>query len=294
MIYQRPIPVSRIGHDAVANGSAADRAYVFLAPRGGLRREAVSRYCRDRNGSKRIRPCGGRGVGAMRGLLLTWLALIALGGGAEAADVSASMPTKAPPQTAPGAYDWTGFYAGVHSGYAAGSSHWSATQSGAAAPLSGSLDMLNAYDPFTATGGYLHGFQAGYNYVLPSHVVVGAEADIFHFQACRSHWRLRHSPRHRAARPPTRIWSNSPARCARASATPLVTGYSTPLAALPTVTTSLPAPVVRHAGRRHGAARHSTILSGRLGCGGRRRRGARAVAEMDGAAGVSLYRLWLA
>ena len=114
----------------------------------------------------------------MRGLLLTWLALIALGGGAEAADVSASMPTKAPPQTAPGAYDWTGFYAGVHYGYAAGSSHWSATQSGAAAPLSGSLDMLNAYDPFTATGGYLHGFQAGYNYVLPSHVVVGAEADI--------------------------------------------------------------------------------------------------------------------
>ena len=114
MIYQRPIPVSRIGHDAVANGSAADRAYVFLAPRGGLRREAVSRYCCDRNGSKRIRPCDGRGVGAMRGLLLTWLALIALGGGAKAADVSASMPTKAPPQTAPVAYDWTGFYAGVH------------------------------------------------------------------------------------------------------------------------------------------------------------------------------------
>ena len=114
----------------------------------------------------------------MRGLLLTWLALIALGGGAKAADVSASMPTKAPPQTAPVAYDWTGFYAGVHYGYAAGSSHWSATQSGAATPLSGSLDMLNAYDPFTATGGYLHGFQAGYNYVLPSHVVVGAEADI--------------------------------------------------------------------------------------------------------------------
>ena len=63
----------------------------------------------------------------MRGLLLTWLALIALGGSAKAADVAASMPTKAPPQTAPVAYDWTGFYAGVHYGYAAGSSHWSAT-----------------------------------------------------------------------------------------------------------------------------------------------------------------------
>lgn len=119
-------------------------------------------------------------VSGPRNAVRLWLALAAAGGvmtctgGARAAD----LPTKAPPQTAPAAYDWTGFYAGVHFGYAAGSSRWSATQSGAAAPLSGSLDMLNAFDPFTGTGGYLHGLQAGYNYMLPSHVVVGAEADI--------------------------------------------------------------------------------------------------------------------
>src|SRR5579872_2571572 len=55
---------------------------------------------------------------------------------ARAADIP--LPTKAPPQ-AP-AYDWTGFYVGVHYGYAAGSSRWSAIQTGAVAPpLSGSL-----------------------------------------------------------------------------------------------------------------------------------------------------------
>lgn len=116
----------------------------------------------------------------MRSLLTVGASLLALAGvsalprAALAADNP--LPTKAPPQ-AP-APDWTGWYAGVHSGYAAGASRWSATQAGAAPPLSGSFGMFNAFNAFTGTGSYLHGLQAGYNYMLLSHVVVGAEADI--------------------------------------------------------------------------------------------------------------------
>lgn len=114
----------------------------------------------------------------MRRPIVAAIGLLAFGVSAKAADLSAGLPVKAPPQEAPAIYDWTGFYAGVHSGYAAGSSRWSATQAGAAPPLSGSLDMFNAFNAFTGTGSYLHGLQAGYNYMLPSHLVVGAEADI--------------------------------------------------------------------------------------------------------------------
>ncbi len=62
-------------------------------------------------------------VGAVIGVALATAEL------ALAADI---MPTKAPPVQS--AYDWTGFYAGAHFGYAAGSSRWSATATGAVAP----------------------------------------------------------------------------------------------------------------------------------------------------------------
>ena len=66
-------------------------------------------------------------------------------------------------------YDWSGFYAGANFGYAAGSSRWLATSTGAAAPaLTGSLDLFNGYDMFKGTGSYFVGFQGGYNYLLPS------------------------------------------------------------------------------------------------------------------------------
>ncbi len=97
---------------------------------------------------------------------------------ADAADPSPPMPVKVPPVDAL-PYDWTGFYVGAHFGYAAGSSRWSATQAGAAAPsLSGSLDLFNAFDAFQGTGSFLHGLQGGYNYMFPSRFVVGAEADV--------------------------------------------------------------------------------------------------------------------
>ena len=85
-------------------------------------------------------------------------------------------------------YDWSGFYAGAHFGYAAGSSRWSATSTGAAAPaLNGSLDLFNGYDMFKGTGSYFVGFQGGYNYLLPSRLLLGVEADIVVSQHARRH-----------------------------------------------------------------------------------------------------------
>ena len=118
------------------------------------------------------------GVGAvMRGLFVAGLLLVALARGAFAADIS--LPVKAPPKLQENFYDWSGFYAGAHFGYAAGSSRWSATSTGAAAPaLTGSLDLFNGYDMFKGTGSYFVGFQGGYNYLLPSRLLLGIEADI--------------------------------------------------------------------------------------------------------------------
>src|SRR5580692_10499232 len=114
----------------------------------------------------------------MRGLFVAVLVLAALGQGAYAADPS--LPVKAPPQQSQDkSYDWSGFYAGAHFGYAAGSSRWSVASTGAAAPaLNGSLDLFNGYDMFKGTGSYFVGFQGGYNYLLPSRLLLGVEADI--------------------------------------------------------------------------------------------------------------------
>src|SRR5436190_1783094 len=121
---------------------------------------------------------GYRAGGVMRGRCIVGLASLALASGADAADLSRALPTKAPPPAAPSSYDWTGFYAGGHLGYAAGVSDWTATPAGGAAPsFSGTLDLFEGYDFFKSKGSYLLGLQAGYNYMLPSRVVLGIEAD---------------------------------------------------------------------------------------------------------------------
>lgn len=115
----------------------------------------------------------------MRGLrVVIWplglLGLMALTGSAVAAD----MPVKAPPPAGT-AYDWTGVYVGGHIGYAAGSSHWSAMPTGAAGPAqSGSLDLFSSFNAFNGMGSYFAGFQAGYNYMMPSRWLFGVEADV--------------------------------------------------------------------------------------------------------------------
>jgi len=90
-------------------------------------------------------------------------------------------PVKMPPQASdsPSPFDWTGFYFGGHVGYATGSSNFAATNNGpSTSPLSGSVDLFNSFDAFKGTGSFFHGLQAGYNYMLPSRLVLGIETDI--------------------------------------------------------------------------------------------------------------------
>jgi high affinity Mn2+ porin len=115
----------------------------------------------------------------MRGRWLAGVGLLVVATSAEGGDLSRTLPTKAPPALTSTADDWTGFYAGGHFAYAAGFSNWTATQAGGAAPnLSGTLDLFQGYDLFKGTGSYLLGLQAGYNFMLPSRVVLGVEADV--------------------------------------------------------------------------------------------------------------------
>jgi high affinity Mn2+ porin len=115
-------------------------------------------------------------VGALRGLSVTILALVTWSA-ANAAEQPERLPRKASPivHNSP----WNGFYVGGHGGYAGGVSNWSATEPGAALPtLAGTLDFFNPFDAFKGTGSYFLGLQAGYNYVLPSRLLLGIEADV--------------------------------------------------------------------------------------------------------------------
>ena len=100
------------------------------------------------------------------GIVIGSLALCALAGNATAAD----LPTKAPPSVL-AAYDWSGFYAGGHIGYAWGTSDWSTPGN------SGALNLSQGFDAFSESGSFFEGLQAGYNYMLPNRIVVGVEAD---------------------------------------------------------------------------------------------------------------------
>jgi len=74
------------------------------------------------------------------------------------------------------AYDWSGLYAGAHVGYATAMSDWSSAAGfPGAPPLAGSTDT---FDRDGSWGPLFGGFQAGYNYVLPSRLFAGAEADV--------------------------------------------------------------------------------------------------------------------
>jgi high affinity Mn2+ porin len=85
------------------------------------------------------------------------------------------IPTKA--QKASSAYDWSGFYLGGHIGYDWGKSNWSASTAGGPV-ASGSFGLTQPINIFTESGSWFEGLQAGYNYMLPNRVLIGAEADI--------------------------------------------------------------------------------------------------------------------
>ena len=84
------------------------------------------------------------------------------------------MPVKVPwqaPVIQP--YDWTGFYAGFHLGYAWGNSNWNAP----AANLSSSLDLFQSFNAFKGVGSWFGGVQLGYDYMLANRFVIGIQAD---------------------------------------------------------------------------------------------------------------------
>jgi outer membrane immunogenic protein len=94
----------------------------------------------------------------MKKFLLAGTALLALSGAATAADLTYE-PAPAPvePIVTEAAFDWTGFYVGVHGGALFG-------------------DFTGDLDGLSGTGG-LVGAQAGYNYQI-DHWVIGVETDI--------------------------------------------------------------------------------------------------------------------
>jgi high affinity Mn2+ porin len=71
--------------------------------------------------------------------------------------------------------NWTGSYVGGQVGYAWGGSDWSAR--GVGETLEGSFDLFRPFDLFKGTGSYFVGLQTGYNYRLPSGIVIGGEVD---------------------------------------------------------------------------------------------------------------------
>jgi high affinity Mn2+ porin len=83
-------------------------------------------------------------------------------------------PTKALPIPYVGSsdYNWNGFYAGGNTGIAWGQSNWTAGPG-----LSGTSNLFQTIDTFDEAGSFMMGLQGGYNYVLPSRILLGAEVD---------------------------------------------------------------------------------------------------------------------
>jgi hypothetical protein len=88
-------------------------------------------------------------------LLLVDAIVLASAKSASADDI---MVTKAPaiPYSNAAAYDWSGFYAGVHMGVAWGSSNWTEQPEG----LAGSINLFQRPDAFSEFGSWFGGIQA--------------------------------------------------------------------------------------------------------------------------------------
>jgi len=101
---------------------------------------------------------------ALAGLVLTAGFLSA----ARAADLA---QTKGPAETPAPSDPWNGFYLGGHLGRAGGKSNWSGPD------IWDSSGLAKQIDSFTEAGSFLGGFQAGYNLLLPSRLLIGLEGD---------------------------------------------------------------------------------------------------------------------
>jgi high affinity Mn2+ porin len=99
------------------------------------------------------------------------LILLNLNKWAIAADLSTTMPLKAP--SIYGAFDWSGLYVGGHLGYGWGRSNWTEAPDG----ISDAFNLGKSFDAFAGTGSYFAGVQVGYDYMLPNRFVVGVKVD---------------------------------------------------------------------------------------------------------------------
>jgi high affinity Mn2+ porin len=86
---------------------------------------------------------------------------------------NAPLPRKAAP-AGPVSSGWAGFYFGGHVGYVKADSNWSSTPGMGTAALTGTIDIYDNDGPW---GPMIGGLQTGYNYVFPSHLMLGVETD---------------------------------------------------------------------------------------------------------------------
>jgi len=103
----------------------------------------------------------------MKTILLATAFILAPVGMASAADLNEALPVAA--------YDWSGLYAGVHFGYAAGRSNFFIAGGG----FGGATDLNLPLDP----DGFIGGVHIGTNYQMANRFVIGAEADLTYNKA---------------------------------------------------------------------------------------------------------------
>ncbi len=106
-----------------------------------------------------------RGVSRYRDCLLAGIALGAFACDAPVRAADMKLPVKAPYLQS--VFDWTGFYVGGHTGYGLGHSN---------AVLSDPIPAASVTD--SRFSGVIGGVQAGYNWRLPSGLLLGVEADL--------------------------------------------------------------------------------------------------------------------
>ncbi len=80
--------------------------------------------------------------------------------------------------TTPANWNWTGYYVGSHIGVAGGRSSWTATQPGGGPDIASTFSLFQPFNGFNGSGSQFAGLAGGYNYMFPSRLVVGVEADV--------------------------------------------------------------------------------------------------------------------
>jgi outer membrane immunogenic protein len=98
----------------------------------------------------------------MKTILLATAFILAPVGMASAADINEILPVET--------FSWSGLYAGIHVGYAAGQSNLFIAGGG----LGGATDLNAPIDP----DGFIGGIHIGFNHEMANRFVIGAEADV--------------------------------------------------------------------------------------------------------------------